>query len=407
MFSSNGDKTPSGKNPKGTVTVEAFRGRLRLRFRFNGQRYSLGSGLPDTKVNRRAAEARARQIEDDMRLQLAHGGDYFDLTLAKYKPETALSVSDPDVELKPVLKLKALWVEYVDYKSSNASPKTINGTYQPVTSYLEKCLTDGLQDVLKFRVELLQVTTQSQARRALMQLSACCNWATKHGKLDVNPFEGMYKELEPTKPAPPISFSVEERDRIIAAFENDARSGINYQFYAPFVKFLFWTGCRPCEAIGLRWGSVTPDCSRVHFHESIVEVSGKLIRRKETKTGVKRWFTCTPRLQAMLRSIKPESPDPDALVFPSLKGGAISESNFGDRAWKTILTSLALHTKDGVKMTPYNCRDTFITLQAMPIDGRPGNSSTTIARWVGNSSKVIEEKYLDKLRLEQLRPTEI
>lgn len=378
-----------------------------MRFRFNGQRYSLGLGLPDTQANRRAAEARARQIEDDMRLQLTHGGDYFDSTLAKYKPETSLSVSDPDIKPKSVPKLKTLWAEYFDYKSPHVSPKTINGTYQPVTSYLEKCSTDGLQDALKFRMELLQVTTASQARRALMQLSACCNWAIKHGRIEANPFEGMYKELESTKPAPPVSFSIEERDRIIAAFENDVRPGMTYRVYAPFVKFLFWTGCRPCEAIGLRWGSVTPDCGRVHFHESIVEVSGKLVRRKTTKTGVKRWFTCPSKLQALLQSIRPESPDPDDLVFPSPKGGAIGESNFSDRAWKNILTSLGLNTKDGVKMTPYNCRDTFITLQAMPVDGRPGNSSTTIARWVGNSSKVIEEKYLDKLRLEQLRPTDI
>lgn len=407
MFSSSDDKTPSGKNQKGTVTIEAFRGRLRLRFRFNGQRYSLGLGLPDSKTNRRVAEIRARQIEDDMRLQLAHGGDYFDSTLAKYKPETALSVSEPDIKPKYTPQLKTLWQEYVGYKSLNASPKTINGTYQPVTSYLEKCSTDGLQDALKFRMELLQVTTQSQARRALMQLSACCNWAVRHGMVDTNPLEGMYKELEPTKPVPPMSFTVEERDRIITAFEKDTRPGINYQHYAPFIKFLFWTGCRPCEAIGLRWGSVTPDCSRVHFHESIVEVSGKLISRQTTKTGVARWFSCTPRLQALLQSIRPQNPDPATLVFPSPKGKAISETNFSDRAWKAILTSLGLEIKDGVKMTPYNCRDTFITLQAMPIDGRPGNSSTTIARWVGNSSKVIEEKYLDKLRLEQLRPTEI
>jgi integrase len=45
--------------------------------------------------------------------------------------------------------------------------------------------------------------------------------------------------------------------------------------------------------------------------------------------------------------------------------------------------------------------DTF-TLQAVQ-----GNSSTTIARWVGNSSKVIEEKYLERLKLENLRPTDV
>lgn len=290
----------------------------------------------------------------------------------------------------------------MEYKSPNASPKTINGTYEPVTAHLRKCSTNGLEDALKFRMELLQVTTESQARRTLMQVSAACKWGVKHGLITSNPLEGMYKELDSTKPVSAMAFTVEERDCIIAAFENDTRPGMNYCHYAPFVKFLFWTGCRPCEAIGLRWRSVTADCSKVHFHESIVEVSGKLVRREETNTGVKRWFSCTPKLQALLHSIRPDNPAPDALVFPSPKKGAIGESNFSDRAWKTILTQIGLAVKDDVKMTPYNCRDTFITLQAMQ-----GNSATTIARWVGNSGKVIEEKYLDKLKLEHLRPTEV
>lgn len=318
------------------------------------------------------------------------------------KPETVLSVTDSDIEPKPTPKLKDLWEEYVDYKSPKASPKTINRTYQPVTSYLNKCSTDGLQASLKFRMELLQVTTQSQARRALMQLSGCCNWSIKHEKISTNPLDGMYKDLEPTVPPPPIAFTVEERDRIIAAFETDTRPGSNYRHYASLAKFLFWTGCRPCEAVGLRWGSITLDGGRIHFHESIVEVSGRLERREETKTGVKRWFTCTPKLQNLLQSIRPIDPALDALVFPSPKDRAISETNFGDRAWKVILTSLGLNVKDGIKITPYNCRDTCITLQAMQ-----GHSSTTIARWVGNSSKVIDEKYIDRLKLETLRPTEL
>jgi len=103
----------------------------------------------------------------------------------------------------------------------------------------------------------------------------------------------------------------------------------------------------------------------------------------------------------LLQSIRPDNPAPEALVFPSPKKGVICESNFGDHAWKTILTQLELTTRDGAKMTLYSL-DTFITLQAMQ-----GNSSTTITRWVGNSGKVIEEKYLDKLKLEHLRSTEV
>lgn len=184
---------------------------------------------------------------------------------------------------------------------------------------------------------------------------------------------------------PDIPLNRKGAERVARQIELDFVSG-NFDpsldirlYYAPFVKFLFWTGCRPCEAIGLRWGNVSPDCSRVHFCESIVEVSGRLERRYEDKTAVKQWFSCPPRLKELLQQIRPEIFGSDDLVFPSPTGKAMVESNFSDRAWSRILEKVGLASKDGIKMTPYNCRDTFITLQATQ-----GNSSTTIARWVGN-----------------------
>lgn len=247
-----------------------------------------------------------------------------------------------------------------------------------MSAYLKKIKTDGLTDALKFRMELLQVTTESQAKRALMQLSAACKWGMKHRLIESNPLDGMYLELNATTPPPPMAFTAEERDRIIEAFKNDDRKGMNYKHYAPFVEFLFLTGCRPCEAIGLRWINITPDCSRIHFRESIVEVSGRLERRDETKTRYNRWFTCGKRLKGLLQSIKPETFDDSTLIFPSPKGKTIGLSNFNDRAWTTILTELGLKFKDGVEITTYNCRDTFITLQITA-----GRSDTEVGRWVG------------------------
>ena len=376
----------------GTVKIRCSNDRLQLVFSWSKKRYCLSLGLSDTPFNRKQAQDKALEIDRDIQY-----GE-FDATLAKYRPQPPT----PPEPVVPSLTLASLWARYFEYVCVNASPKTIDGTYDPVTGHLQQCLTDGLQNALKFRAELLKITTQDQTRRSLMQLSAACKWGMKHGLVQANPLEGMYKDLEPSQPDPPVAFTVEERDRIIAAFEAHKGRGMGYRHYAPFVKFLFWTGCRPCEAIGLRWGSVTADCSKVHFHESIVEVSGRQVRRPETKTGVRRWFSCTPKLQEMLQAIRPEQPQAEALVFPSPKKKSIGLSNFNDRGWATILTSLGLDIKENLKMTPYNCRDTFITLQAIQ-----GHSSTTIARWVGNSSKVIEERYLEKLKLENLRPTEI
>jgi integrase len=375
------------------IRIKVSRHSLQLVFTHDGKRHYVSPGLVDTPLNRLKIQEKAFEIQRDIEY-----GE-FDPTYAKYKvmqPQSALKLATQE------LTLTELWVKYMEYKSPNASPKTIDSTYAPVLVHLNRCNIDGLKEPLKLRMGLLRATTQSQAKRSLMQLSAACKWGMKHGLVDRNPFEGMYKELEATKPDPPMAFTVEERDRIINAFENDSRPGMDYRHYAAYVKFLFWSGCRPCEAIGLRWGSIAADCGKIHFHESIVEVSGKQVRRKETKTGVERWFTCPARLQALLRSLRPGKPNPDALVFLSPKGAAIGESNFASRGWKKVLMGLELEYKDGIKMTPYNCRDTFITLQAVQ-----GNSSTTIARWVGNSSKVIEEKYLERLKLENLRPTDV
>lgn len=394
MASRSGPQPKRSKAKKGTVQLKTSNDRLQLVFTWQRKRHYLSLGLPDTPINRKVAEQKARQIE----LDFVSGN--FDSSLDKYRTEGITPKKQPPVT--QVLTLKSLWEQYVDYRAPGVSPSTLTNTYGPVSSHIRKCKIDGLKEPLKFRKKLPQVTTEDQVRRTLMELSAACDWGIKHELVDCNPFEGMYLEINKKKPPPPVAFTKEERDLVILTFENDKRPGINYRFYAPFVKFLFWTGCRPCEAIGLRWGSVLPDCSRVHFHESIVEISGRLEEREEDKTAVKRWFSCPGKLQDLLQSIRPEDPAPDALVFPSPKGKAMTASNFRDRAWSKIMIQLGLEFKEGIKMTPYNCRDTFITMQALA-----GHSSTTIARWVGNSSKVIEERYLDRMKLDNLRPTDI
>jgi integrase len=66
---------------KGTVQIKLSNDRLQLVFSFVGKRHYLSLGLHDTPINRKVAEAKARQIELDML------SGYFDATLAKYRPE--------------------------------------------------------------------------------------------------------------------------------------------------------------------------------------------------------------------------------------------------------------------------------------------------------------------------------
>src|SRR5262249_30084436 len=59
-------------------------------------------------------------------------------------------------------------------------------------------------------------------------------------------------------------FTDEERDRIVEWFLQ------NRPHYHAFVHFRFWTGTRPSEAIGLRWGEVDLACHRVRIRRSRV-----------------------------------------------------------------------------------------------------------------------------------------
>ena len=63
-----------------------------------------------------------------------------------------------------------------------------------------------------------------------------------------------------------------------------------YFCYAPFVEFLFLTGRRTSEAIGLMWKHINPDCSKITFSEAVVERSAvnRLVASSNLAWGVKK-----------------------------------------------------------------------------------------------------------------------
>ncbi len=72
-------KSSSRKSAKGSAVVLNSHNRLQLRFRFGGKRHYISLGLADSLVNRRFAELKAAEIEQDILKEK------FDTTLEKYK----------------------------------------------------------------------------------------------------------------------------------------------------------------------------------------------------------------------------------------------------------------------------------------------------------------------------------
>lgn len=388
-------KTPTGKNTKGTPSLESYQGRLRIRFRLNGQQKAFSLGLADTLENRVKGESIARQ----MHLDMLSGN--FDSTLGKYKPHTHLTVVEA-IKPKEALDLAQLWDKYTEFRSKQVSETTLKFNYARVASHIQKLPIKSLSDAIVIRDYLLANNSAYTAKRIITQFNACCNWAAKSKLIDSNPFNEMAAEIQLSKAERESldinPFSREERDIIIQAF----RDHKTYNHYTSFVQFLFMTGCRTSEAVGLKWKHINSDLSIITFCEAVVNVSSKKIR-KGLKNQDKRIFPCNKQLQPFLLSIKPENVDLDSPVFTSIKGQEINAHTFNAMCWHGcvnkgkryvgIVQQLVDEGKIAHYRPQYQTRHTFITLC---LDA--GVEVKDVARWVGNSPEIIYKHYAGNKR---------
>lgn len=389
--------TLPGKASKGCASVENIQGRLRLhlpRELYGGKNKYLTMGLPDTPTNRAIAEHKAQQIN----LDIASG--VFDPTnLEKYRPERSLKVVEP-VKRKS-LSLLETWDKYIDFKKPSVSPSYLANQLQATRNHLNKLPTYGESDAVAVRDWAVANLTADSAKRFITQLCACCNWAVKSKLIDTNPFASMASEIKlpraeklDTEDADINPFTAEERDRIIEAFRTNkfchgcTSKDNKHSHYTAYVRFLFYTGCRPSEAIGLRWKNIDFERSVILFDEAAVQSGKGVARKKGLKTQASRRFKINGQLREILLSVKPKKFSPDDLVFPAPEGGFIIQGNFRGRVWKKVLQGLGIEYR-----VPYQTRHTFITLC---LD--KGIDAKDVAKWVGNSPEVIYKHYAGNRR---------
>ncbi|MBD2100104.1 site-specific integrase [Leptolyngbya sp. FACHB-261] len=356
---------------KGTVKVEPFQGRLRLRWSCGGKRYSLSLGLIDAQETRKAAEGKARQIE----LDILSGN--FDPTLVKYKPEGYVEPKKDEVVLITCVELFQL---FTDYKSKGVYSRTLE-KYKTTEKYLSEFYADkkveflGLMSAEPF-VEFLR--SKGNGERILKErlglLSACWDWGKGRHYVEVNPWKELQNRVKVPPKQMPKPFTKDEIKAIIKAFKDDP----HYKHYAEFVQFLFGTGARTSEAIGLRWEHISDDFGSVWIGESLSRGV-----RKSTKTNKARTIPLNGKISSLLRNKKPEAAQPDDLVFTTRQGNAIDDHNFRNRAWVTILERLEI-----LYRKPYITRHTFIS--HCLADGLP---PTTVAAVTGHDVQTLYENY--------------
>jgi integrase len=328
--------------------------------------------LSDTPLNRSSAELKAKLIERDIAAEI------FDPTLIRYKPITQQGNDEKTADLTVV----ELFNRFTLWKTSKVDDRTIEKCRALLTRLREhfgdrKASTVGESEGERFKDWLIQRQQPVTVQDRLSTLRSCWRWGLKQGWISENPWQEVKLKIPPQQRVKP--FTLQEIKIIIQTF----RVSKYYDFYADFVEFLFGTGCRTGEAIGLQWKHVSDDCSSVWIGEIVTK--GK---RKAVKTYRPRTVPLTPRLQEILLNRKPKNHNPEGLVFPAPEGGCLRDNNFRKRPWKKVLEQAEI-----VYRKPYITRSTLVS---HALD--QGLSPLLVAELTGHSVQVIYRSYAGNIQ---------
>ncbi|NJK63635.1 MAG: tyrosine-type recombinase/integrase [Synechococcaceae cyanobacterium SM2_3_1] len=333
---------------------------MRLRWRYEGQRYTLSIGLPDSRVNRQVAQRKATQIELDM------ASSNFDPTLHKYKPKTA-KVQAEEPQLLPLLEQRI----QTQFNQADAALLNLFRRWgRKVKS------PDDAERFIQWLKDERQVSN-STIQRYLNTLK----------KLDRANFGHLSIKVE--KKGIPSAYTAEQVNAILAFLKESHY----YNFYYDFVNFYLLTGCRTSEAIALRWPHVDFHQRVIRFEESLAEQGDGSLKVKAPKTGEPRLFPMNHELMLMLKErsekmyAKLSHNGGNDLVFPAKEGGYIDRRDFVRRCWRACLKAAGIEYIPR-KTTQYKTCHTVISHGI-----EKGVNPVAIADLVGHDVRTLYDKY--------------
>jgi integrase len=232
--------------------------------------------------------------------------------------------SEPDKN-PPLLEVWDLWIQSLDLSTETAADH-----YHVTRRQIVKAGNPLTADTDWFLGNSLAPQTYNARLRYFKNMAA---WAVAEGLLSANP----WLKIKPRRKTKEIitPFSQNEAAKIIAAFEK------SYSAWVPFTKFLFLSGCRMSEAIGLQWKHLNFERGEICICESLSRKPGTNYERvrKSTKTGSVRFLQINAELTKVFKQVSPTSKNPEDLIFKNPTGtNSVDCRNFRHR-WKTVLAA--------------------------------------------------------------------
>lgn len=283
-----------------------------------------------------------------------------------------------------------MWDSYCKAKQDGWEVSYLAGDIKAASKVIQALpdifLNDNLEPIINYVLEFYP----KQAKRYLKQISACLSWGKKRGLVSSNALPDFISTMSSRKTKDEDSdikaFTISERDAIIKAFREgtfERFKGSHLQ-YADYVEFLFLTGCRTSEALGVKWNHIELERKVILFQEAkVMATNGRKtdgVQKRGLKTQKKRITPIGDRLFKMLVERKKQTNNLEENVFAD-----IDHHSFRAAPYKKVLESLNIDYRK-----PYQTRHTYITILANYSDLKLHQ----IAKICGTSTAVIERHYL-------------
>ncbi len=210
----------------------------------------------------------------------------------------------------------------------------------------------------------------------VIALRCVLKYAMNEGLIQRLPMEGM-KPLPETDTERPLFTTADLEKLCKAAFETkkdkqgqEVPITQNAQQFVDYIKLMAYSGCRRCEALGLKWDDVDIDNGQLHVRRQVTHRGIESL-----KNGEERTVDFNAKLRAHLDDMASRLvPDSD-WVFPSPQRGD------KDTPAHSFVDSMNMvRTKAGMPSFGFHdCRHHFVSMCVMS-----GIDFMTIAAWVGH-----------------------
>jgi integrase len=240
----------------------------------------------------------------------------------------------------------------------------------------------GEDRVIQYLKHFEEGRSLSTSKDDFILLGGCWQFFIKRGYTSHNPWKETAAQIKPFKSFQQSPFTKDEIDAILST----AQSNEKYKHYYPLLAFLFNTGCRTGEALGLTWDKLNYPLGINGKKIPIsVRIEQALSRKgmKCTKTGKSRTVPIPEKLGTLIESLRTVDTKPSDILFPSKRGKTQSDKNLSAVVWTPLLKDANVsHRK------LYNTRHTFVS-HAL----ENGISPVNIAKITGHSTKAMFEHY--------------